>query len=308
MRKVKFIVNPNADLGRAYHSAADLRPTVDELGGADWAGTVYPTHAMELARLAAEEGYELVIAGGGDGTVHEVVNGLMQVPKEKRPKLGIVPLGSGNDFSHSVGVDPRPEFALRQVFSRLEGGEQSSKIDIALMKDDHGRMEYFDNTLGIGFDTVVTIRSRKITLLRGFMMYLTAVIQTIVLDHHPLNMQISTDAEQWQENLLMMVLCNGPREGGGFHVAPEARNDDGLLHYAAIRDVSRLMMFRLLPEVMKGTHGRFKEVRMGHFRTLHLKSDKPLVIHTDGEIFSGLGSDVKEISVEILPGELEILK
>jgi diacylglycerol kinase family enzyme len=89
--RVKLIVNPSADLGRAWIAARDLRPIVEEFGGADWAGTVYPTHAVELARQAGEQGYELVIAAGGDGTSHEVLNGLMQVPKE-RVKTGVVPL------------------------------------------------------------------------------------------------------------------------------------------------------------------------------------------------------------------------
>ncbi len=78
--KVKMILNPNADLGRAWRAAADLRPIVDRYGGADWAGTVYPGHASEIARQAALEGYQLVVAMGGDGTAHEVINGLMQVP------------------------------------------------------------------------------------------------------------------------------------------------------------------------------------------------------------------------------------
>ncbi len=118
---VKLIVNPNADLGRAWRTVADLRPVVEELGGADWTGTVYPTHAIELAQKAAEDGYELVITVGGDGTVHEVVNGLMRVPKERRPRLGIVPLGSGNDFAHSVGMAKDAEDALRQIMRGSPG-------------------------------------------------------------------------------------------------------------------------------------------------------------------------------------------
>src|SRR3990172_6830669 len=97
--RIKIILNPNADLCRAWRSASDLRPIVDEFGGADWSGTVYPTHAIELARQAGEDGYQMVVAVGGDGTVHEVINGLMQLPAEKRPRLGVVPLGSGNDFA-----------------------------------------------------------------------------------------------------------------------------------------------------------------------------------------------------------------
>ena len=114
---LKLIVNPNADLGRAWRWASDLRPVVDEFGGADWSGTVYPTHATELTLQAVGAGYDAIIAAGGDGTVHEVINGLMQVPVESRPRLGIVPLGSGNDFSSAIGIDPRPTYALRQFFT-----------------------------------------------------------------------------------------------------------------------------------------------------------------------------------------------
>ena len=107
--RVKLIFNPIANLGRSWPIASSLRPLLTELGGADWTGTVYPTHAAELARQAGEEGYQRVVVMGGDGTVHEVVNGLMQLPPEKRPALAIVPVGTGNDFAYSLGVSPVPE-------------------------------------------------------------------------------------------------------------------------------------------------------------------------------------------------------
>jgi diacylglycerol kinase (ATP) len=300
--RIKLIVNPNADLGRAWRTAGDLRSIVEEFGGADWSGTVYPTHAIELARQAGEEGYEMIVAVGGDGTVHEVINGLMQLPKEQRPRLGVVPLGSGNDFCHAAGVSRDSTAALRQVFTG-----QPKPIDIGVLRDDRGRVEYFDNTVGIGFDATVTIRSRKFTYLRGFLIYFLAVLQTILLNHEAIRMTVKSDQETWEEIMLMIVLCNGPREGGGFVVAPQARIDDSVLEYAAIRKVSRLMMLRLLPEVMNGTHARFPQIRMGQFRSLELTGDRPLLIHVDGEIFSGFGSDVRHLSVEILPGALEIM-
>ena len=204
---VKLIINPNADLGRAWRLAADLRPVADEFGGADWTGTVYPTHASELAQQAADEGYELVVAVGGDGTVHEVVNGLMRVPAEQRPRMGVVPMGSGNDFAHALGMDRRPAYALRQV---LTG--QTRHLDVGLLEDDRGRKEYFDNTVGIGFDATVTIRSRNLTALRGFLIYLVSVLQTIILNHDTLHMNVRADTGDWEEAMLMLVLCNGARE------------------------------------------------------------------------------------------------
>ena len=187
-RKTKIILNPMADMGNAWRVANDLRPLITQYGNADWSGTVYPTHATELAKQAGEQGYEMIVAMGGDGTVHEVVNGLMLLPAEKRPILGVVPVGSGNDFAHAIGVPLRSDHALAHA---LKG--EPSVVDLGLLTDDHGRREYFDNTLGIGFDTVVTIRSHRLRLLRGFLMYLTAVIQTIVLNHEPILMQIDSD-------------------------------------------------------------------------------------------------------------------
>jgi diacylglycerol kinase (ATP) len=297
----KLIINPNADLGRAWRWGSDLRAVVEEFGGADWAGTVYPSHATELARQAAEDGYQLVISVGGDGTTHEVINGLMQVSQDRRPRLGIVPVGTGNDFASNVGMKTTPAAAMRQVFQG-----KPKLIDIAKIESG-SRIEYWDNTLGIGFDAKAPIHSRNVPVLSGFLVYLWAAIQTIMLNHDPALITFESDQESWREENLLIVLCNGPREGGGFHVAPDAKVDDGWLDYAAITNVSRPMMFRLLPEVMKGTHGRFPQVRMNKFKELTITSDRPLVIHTDGEIYAGFGTDVRQLAVKVLPAALEVI-
>ena len=302
-RKIKLIFNSTADMGQAWRIANDLRPIIADYGHADWSGTVYPTHATELAYQAGEQGYDMVIAIGGDGTVHEVVNGLMLVPEKKRPIFGIVPVGSGNDFAHAIGLPAKPDVALVHA---LRG--EPRPVDLGMLSDETGRKEYFDNTLGIGFDAVVTIRSHKLPVVRGFLMYLTAVIQTIILNFNPAQLHVETDTETWDLPTLMLTLCNGPREGGGFLIAPHACNDDGLLEYASIRKVSRLMMFRLVPEVMKGTHGRFKQVRTGTFHKMTLSSDRPLHIHADGEIYTNFGTDIRRLSLEVIPGAIQVVK
>jgi YegS/Rv2252/BmrU family lipid kinase len=294
-RKVKIILNPMADMGNAWRIARDLRSITEQHGSVDWSGTVYPGHAIDLAKQAGDQGYDMVIAMGGDGTVHEVVNGLMKVSEQKRPVLGVVPAGSGNDFAHAIGVPTKSDHALVHALDR-----EPSAVDLGRMTDEHGKQEYFDNTTGI--------RSHKLPVLRGFLMYLTAVIQTILLNHNAITMEIETEDQKWVQSNLLLTMCNGPREGGGFMMAPEAKIDDGILHYAMIKKVSRPMMFRLIPEVMNGTHGRFQQVTMGSCKRMRVSADRPMYIHCDGEIYSGFGTDVREVTFEVLPGALRVVR
>ena len=301
-QKVKIIVNPNADLGRAWQSSADLRKIVEQYIDADWSGTVFPIHAKDLAARAGEEGYDLVIAVGGDGTIHEVVNGLMQIPKERRPQLGIIPYGSGNDFAHAVGVDSRPSYAIRQIFTG-----KPRPIDIGKLLNGNSEVEYWSNALGIGFDATVVERFQQVLHSATFRAYMPAVLQTLASRIVSPHMQIETDQESWEDDIFMLVACNGSREGGGFLIAPEARPDDGVLHYAWIEKVSRPLILRILPEVMKGTHERFPQVRIGEFKKMRIRSDQPLFMHTDGEVYAGYGSDIRDIEIEIIPGAIEIV-
>jgi diacylglycerol kinase (ATP) len=300
--KIKLIFNPMANLKRAWTIGAEMRPIVDELGGADWAGTVYPTHASQLAFQAGRDGYDWVVAMGGDGTIHEVINGLMQIPAEHRPHLGIVPVGSGNDFAYSMGISKTPEIALRQLFK----GEHRP-MDIGLIEDDLGRREYWMNTIGIGFDAVVNIRSRNIPIVQGFLVYFAAVMQTILLNYTPYQLKMNIDGKIQDEQFLMLTLCNGKREGGGFELAPQACQDDGKLEYIAVNRISRPRMLMTVPYFMKGTHAGLKYVRTGQFERMELQSNQPLHIHTDGEVFAGLGSHTRGLNVQVVHNALTVI-
>ncbi len=303
-KKVKLILNPMADMGRAWNVARDLRPIVNEYEGkVDWSGTVYPGHAMELAKQAGEEGFDLVIAAGGDGTVHEIINGLMQVEAEQRPTLGVVPIGSGNDFAYANKIPASPNQAMALALNA-----PSSPVDLGLMTDENGRREYIDNTLGIGFDAIVTIRSHRLPIVRGFLMYLTAVIQTITLNSKPMRMKLESEDKKWDKEVFMLVLANGPREGGGFTMTPKALPDDGILDYMIADNISRLKQFRMIPEFMNGTQERFDEVEIGQFKKITLKSEDPLYIHIDGEIYTSFGSNLRGLSVELIPNALEVVR
>jgi diacylglycerol kinase (ATP) len=301
-RKVKLIFNPVANLGRAHNLAAPLRSILAEMGGGDWVETAYPFHAQELAHQAAEDGYDLVVAMGGDGTVHEVLNGLMKFSGEHRPVLGVIPVGSGNDFSFANGISADPATALRKVLTGTP-----HPVDIGKLNYGDNLETYWANAIGIGFDTLVTIHSRRVPILQGFAVYLTAVLQTILLNYAPFQVKVKVDGKEWVDNYMMLVLCNGQREGGGFFVTPDGITDDGYLDYVFVQKISRLRMLLTLPHFMKNVKPQLDYVGSGRFRKLDLSADRPLYIHADGEILTGFDSKVRNLTVEILPMALQII-
>jgi diacylglycerol kinase (ATP) len=303
MAGIRMIYNPEADRGRSCQVAGDLRRLSRDWGGADWIGTDYPGHACELAEAAAVAGYETVVALGGDGTVHEAVNGILKVDQTRRPRLGVVPLGSGNDFAGGMGISPDPAVALRRVFEE----PRCRPADCGSIHDASGRTAFWCNVAGIGFDAAINIQSRSIPGLHGFWMYLAATLRTIILKFERPHLSIDIDGRKLAGRFLMLTLGNGTREGGGFRTTPAAVMDDGKLDYVLVKSISRLQMLRLIPEFMRGTQERFPEVRLGQFRKLRLRSDMALPIQADGEMFAPYAADVRAVTVEIVPGALQVI-
>jgi diacylglycerol kinase (ATP) len=235
--------------------------------------------------------------------VHETVNGLMQAEQARRPRLGVVPLGSGNDFAGGVGIPLDPATALRRIFQE----HHAKPIDIGRIKDSSGRIEYWCNALGIGFDAAINIQSRTIPGLRGFAMYFAATVKTIILNYQKPNLELELDGKKQTGRFLMLTLGNGTREGGGFRTTPDAIMDDGWLDYLLVDPIPRLRMLRLIPEVMRGTHGRFPEAHMGRFKSLRLKSDMALPIQADGEMFAPYAAEIRAIEVQIEPQALQVI-
>jgi YegS/Rv2252/BmrU family lipid kinase len=301
-KKVKLIYNPIANLGRAGATTGELRSQTHENGKIDWVSTEYPGHAIGLAKTAAEEGYDTVIGMGGDGTAHEVLNGLMQIPEGKRPLMGVIPAGSGNDFSYACGMNSLASLALQQI---LKGSPMP--VDVGLVRDDNGKEKFWGNTIGIGFDTIVTIRSRKVPIVKGFLIYFVAVLQTILLQYEEFHIDMKLDGKHLSNDLIMLVLCNGPREGGGFLVSPNSRNNDGVFDFFSVDRINRLMMLRTLPEVMSGTQAKLKHCRSGWFKHMTLQADKPLYIHMDGEVYCTPTDPVRQLEITMLPGAIQIV-
>lgn len=311
LNKTLAIYNPISGRGRA----AKLWPQVDaELRSRgiefDVAPTERPLHAVELASHARERGYDRIIAAGGDGLLHEVINGMMLVD-DRTPTLpiGIIPLGSGNDFNK---VTP-PECAIgetrndwRQAVARIAGG-QTMSFDIGRISGDNpirvqAHPHYFHNGMDIGFGALVAKHSRDVPgFLHGTTMYLASIIMTLA-DYQIPRLTIQLDDEpKIVQRSTMTAVANGRCFGGGFWIAPAAEANDARFDVMISTGLGRLGILRLVPLVMKGTHVTHPAVRMAHAAHLVIDSPDPLVIEADGEIPF---LEAHHLEIDLLPGRL----
>ncbi|MCI0395470.1 MAG: diacylglycerol kinase family lipid kinase [Chloroflexi bacterium] len=299
--RAQVILNPWADRGRAGQLADQIRAWASDYGGLDLVTTEEPGHAKKLATAAVDAGYELVVAAGGDGTVHEIVNGLVQGGKAEAT-LGVIPIGSGNDFAYALGLLTDPETAVRRLFTG-----QSRPIDLARLEDEHGRYELVDNGIGIGFDATISIESRNITRVHGFAMYTLATLRTIAFYYQTPHLEIRFDEDAVEQDGLLLAVGVGPRAGGGFLITPDAHHADNLLDSCLINPVGRLTMLQMLTKVMKGTHVTSRHVTMRRNRTINIKANMPLPIHADGEIFAYPQDNVRRVTITSLPAVLPVI-
>ncbi|GMQ78085.1 MAG: diacylglycerol kinase family lipid kinase [Anaerolineae bacterium] len=299
--KTTLIINPKANHGQAAQVTDTIISLVKDYINPEVIMTEGPGHAVEVARNAVDQGVELLVSVGGDGTVHEIVNGMV-VGGITDTTLGVVPIGSGNDLAFGLGISNDINKAVSIIFKG-----KKRRIDLARIEDDRGRFEVVTNGIGIGFDATITIQSRTITRVHGFTMYLLAVLRTIALYFQAPKVRILFDDERIEQNILLLAIGLGRRVGGGFFLTPDANHEDDLLDSCTIDPVSRYTMLALLPRVMRGTHTTSKFVKMRRSHLIDIKSESPLPVHVDGEIFAFPDDDVRQLTVTSLAKALPIM-
>jgi len=300
--RVKVILNPRSGQGRAREQTGMIDTLGQRYGDLDIVPTQRPGHAVELAAAAASEGYDLVAAAGGDGTVHEVICGLMGDGDRATLPLGIIPIGSGNDLAYGLGIREKPEEAVQRVFTGTRRA-----IDLGRVVDDRGRATVFHNNLGIGFDAIVVMRTETISRIQGFLMYLTAVLQTIAFYYETPYMEMTFDGQPVNQRALFLYAGVGPRGGGGFLMTPDARWDDDRIDTCLCNPVGRLTMLAMLTRVMKGTHVTSPHVTMRRSHTITARSSSPMPIYVDGEMFAYPRDGVHEVTITSVPAAVEVM-
>jgi diacylglycerol kinase (ATP) len=304
MSCMRAIFNPRAAGGRGARLEPDVRACLARAAREadvklEWVETQEPGHAVVLAQEAAANGCDLVVAIGGDGTVNEVINGLMQVERRSgSTALGIIPVGSGNDFAWNAGIALDPLVACQRV---IDG--QMRVVDLGQIRESSGRQRYFCNGSGAGFDAQTALEVERFKWLRGVLIYLVAVLKTLIFHHQVPELRISVDDREWTQRSMMLTVGNGRRLGGGFLVTPEAELDDGLLDVCICGELGRLGILMIIPRFMRGTHVTHREVQMARARRVKVESPVPLAVHLEGESFA---TDAREFEFSIIPAALRL--
>jgi diacylglycerol kinase (ATP) len=296
MSYAKLIYNPMAGRMRARQLLPEISHTLQSLGmTTDVVQTRAPGDAIQLAQHARNEGFALVIAVGGDGTVNEVANGLLAAAGDEiAGRLGIIPVGTGNDFFKVLC----PNADWRAACRRIAQG-QVRRIDVARVNE-----RVFINNVGIGFDAQVGIEAQKIRWLRGQAVYLAALARNMLFTYRTPQVTLQLDDQLLKQPITMCTIGNGRCSGGGFWVTPQAELDDGLLDVCVVNALSKPKMLALVPRVMQGTHIHDQAVRIVHARHITITSGEPLPVHADGEI---LYTDTHRLDIEVMPGKLEVV-
>lgn len=296
------ILNPAAGGGRALRLEPSIEAFLRERGlAARITRTEAPGHAADLAAEAAAAGASTLVAVGGDGTVHEVVNGLLGgdvgrspalgQPRERLPELAVVPAGTGNDFARTLGI---PRAADRALPVLADG--RSRRVDVGRV----GR-RYFVNIAGVGFDAEVAADvNRRPKRLPGFLPYVLGVFR-ILARYQPTPVRFRLDGVAHAGPILLLAVGNARFYGGGMMLCPDASVDDGVFDVCVGGDVGKLETLRLLVKVFKGAHVGHPRVTMYRARTVEVESATPLYVHADGEVIGQV-----PVAFTCLPGALAV--
>jgi diacylglycerol kinase (ATP) len=299
--RAKVIVNPAAGAGTTYKKWSLISGLMKSTGLAfDCQFTEGRGHGIELAREAAGAGYNFLVAVGGDGTIHEVANGLIDLPREENATLGIVSTGTGSDLARSIGIDHN----VARACSRLTS-EKRLRIDVGAVEyslNEERRKRYFVNSAGMGFDaTVVRATEQLPKFWGGTIPYLLGLARSFFgYTNKTVTIRIGDMVQKVR--VVSVVVANGGYFGGGMHVAPGARLDDSWLDAVVVGNFGKIELLRTFPRVYKGTHLDHPKIKMQQVKRISVESTQKMLLHADGELL-GEGP----ATFEILPGALNLV-
>ncbi|MBA3061345.1 MAG: diacylglycerol kinase family lipid kinase [Atribacteria sp.] len=297
--KAELIVNLTAGGGKPHKHLNTVLKYLKENGlNFKVCTTSHQGEAVELAQKAADNGAELIVSVGGDGTVNEIVNGIMKSKND--PPLGIIPLGWANDFIKSTDI---PSDIIEACKILIKG--KTKKIDIGVINN----QIYFANICGVGFDAEVAqlanhMKSKhpNLRILSAFV-YVFATVKKLLSPFSYHNVKIKFDGQEIHSKILFIAISNGKIYGGRFKITPEAILDDGLLEVCVVEEMGRFKYLSIIPKVFKGTHASIKGINFYRAKEVVIQSSEPVLAQVSGEVIEGQ----KEFTITLLPKSLKLI-
>ncbi|TDJ13091.1 MAG: diacylglycerol kinase family lipid kinase [Gammaproteobacteria bacterium] len=293
-----LFINGFAGRGRAARQAENISHRLWQGGlRLTTAETRSPGSLIDQLAVACESGAKIVLIAGGDGSVNEAINGIMEADAD--PRLGVIPLGTGNDFAKTLGIPLAWRRACDRIIDGIGRPETDARIDVGRCNE-----RFFLNGVGIGFDARVAIVANRMKWPAGQIRYPLALAKTLMSGIQIPRVKIVTDESVLEMPITLISAMNGRIAGGIFPLAPDARINDGQLDIVIADGMNRRQVMRLLPRLMKGTHLSLPAVTLIRSRTLKLETSLPLAVQTDGEI---LTAAARNLDIELIPGRLSVI-
>jgi len=290
---IRILVNPAAGRGAGAACLDGLR-RLAAAQGAELQVSESGDDLVARARQAAADGVERLLVAGGDGTIHQAVQGLAG----SECALGLIQLGSGNDLATVLGVPSDPAAAVERALT----GEPRA-IDLGKVTGAAGR-RWFAIYCGVGFDSEVTRCANQVRVLRGPAVYPWAVIKTL-FGFRPPAFRIEHDLGVFEGPGMFVTVANGPTFGGGMRIAPDARLDDGLLDLVIVRKLPKWQLLQVFPKVYSGKHVGHPKVEILRTRRVRITLDREMELYGDGEALLPIGAD--GVTVEVVPAGLRVI-
>ncbi|MEQ1827174.1 MAG: diacylglycerol kinase family protein [Pirellula sp.] len=285
------IANPTAGRGRFRQRCLEQSEIAREWV---WKETEFPGHAEELAAEAGRAGAGLVVAAGGDGTIHEVLNGLLRNP-DNQTVLGILPVGTANDYVMAFRDHAKDRSTPRCV-------------DVGLLQWDDGS-RYFVNAAGIGLPGAIADQSRRLRRYPARLRYTLSLALSLGSSFRPAQASMMIDEIAMPPTNLLMLSIGIGTHVGSFPLHPAANLEDGELDVLEVGDVGRIELARFVPGLLRGSiPTNHPKVRTHRCRSLGIRASHPLCVHLDGEQPTGLTkSGEVEYTVQVIPTGINMM-
>ncbi|HXN53266.1 MAG TPA: diacylglycerol kinase family protein [Candidatus Acidoferrum sp.] len=298
MRETFFaIVNPAAGGGRSAKLAGPAIARLREKGlHVDVIASTGPGHAAELAREAYDQGYRRFIAVGGDGTAHEILNGIFtHAGAQARISLGFLPLGTGNSFLR--------DFAKNGAEAALQALLENRKRRVDLLRLTHSTGEiYAFNLLSVGFTADVATLTNRYFKALGPVGYLLGVfIRVAQLRRRAFALRCDDDKNWDERRCLFLTFNNSKYTGGTMLIAPQSDPTDGLIEFVRWGPIGRFGLLRMLPKLYDGTHIQHPLASRRAVRRVEFNLPVPVDVMIDGEI-----ATLQCRSLDIIPGAVDV--